>query len=241
MGYPRKPKTKPRPKDFVSKSYEVGYGKPPQGRWFKPGHSGNPAGRPRGALNKPLSPQRLKDIILKAAYRPVDLSEGQNKTVTVPLVTAVMRKVTEVALAGNLRAAQWLIAAVQDIELEDAALQDEYFREAMAYKAETEAMLKLYRCLGLTPPEVFPHPDDIILDYINMRIIIKGPVAKEDVAEWERLREQWRAERKICAAAVTDHEAQLANDPMDPCNEIIRIELDYERKVLARLDQLLSD
>jgi Family of unknown function (DUF5681) len=31
--------------------YEVGFGKPPQSTQFKPGQSGNPAGRPRGAKN----------------------------------------------------------------------------------------------------------------------------------------------------------------------------------------------
>jgi len=31
--------------------YEVGFGKPPQPTQFKPGQSGNPAGRPRGAKN----------------------------------------------------------------------------------------------------------------------------------------------------------------------------------------------
>jgi hypothetical protein len=31
--------------------YEVGFGKPPRSTQFKPGQSGNPAGRPRGAKN----------------------------------------------------------------------------------------------------------------------------------------------------------------------------------------------
>jgi hypothetical protein len=31
--------------------YEIGFGKPPRSRQFKPGQSGNPAGRPRGAKN----------------------------------------------------------------------------------------------------------------------------------------------------------------------------------------------
>jgi hypothetical protein len=36
-----------RVKDF----YEIGFGKPPRSTQFKPGQSGNPAGRPRGAKN----------------------------------------------------------------------------------------------------------------------------------------------------------------------------------------------
>ena len=33
------------------KTEQVGYGKPPKLTRFKPGQSGNPRGRPRGALN----------------------------------------------------------------------------------------------------------------------------------------------------------------------------------------------
>ena len=33
------------------KDYEVGYGKPPKSGQFKPGQSGNPKGRPKGAKN----------------------------------------------------------------------------------------------------------------------------------------------------------------------------------------------
>ncbi|HLI12751.1 MAG TPA: DUF5681 domain-containing protein [Alphaproteobacteria bacterium] len=35
----------------MSKSYDVGYAKPPVGSQFKPGQSGNPKGRPRGSKN----------------------------------------------------------------------------------------------------------------------------------------------------------------------------------------------
>ena len=34
-----------------NEAYEVGFAKPPRSRQFKPGESGNPAGRPRGAKN----------------------------------------------------------------------------------------------------------------------------------------------------------------------------------------------
>lgn len=34
-----------------SGNYEVGYGRPPQAARFKPGQSGNPKGRPKGAKN----------------------------------------------------------------------------------------------------------------------------------------------------------------------------------------------
>lgn len=40
-----------RPVARSSDDYAVGYGKPPRGRPFAPGHSGNPNGRPKGSKN----------------------------------------------------------------------------------------------------------------------------------------------------------------------------------------------
>ena len=42
------------PHDGDDKDYEVGYGKPPKHTRFKPGQSGNPAGRPKGSGRKSL-------------------------------------------------------------------------------------------------------------------------------------------------------------------------------------------
>ena len=57
--------------------YEVGYGKPPKSSRFKKGKSGNPKGRPKGAKNRlpNLNEERLKSIIIKEAYRPINVVE----------------------------------------------------------------------------------------------------------------------------------------------------------------------
>ena len=43
-------------------AYEVGYGKPPTGSQFKPGRSGNPKGRARGAKNRLPSLSEEQDL-----------------------------------------------------------------------------------------------------------------------------------------------------------------------------------
>ena len=51
------------------KGYEVGYGKPPTHSQFRPGQSGNPAGRRKGVRN-------LKTDVKRTLEMPVKVKEG---------------------------------------------------------------------------------------------------------------------------------------------------------------------
>ena len=48
--------------------YEIGYGKPPEGRRFKKGQSGNPSGRPAKNANSaaPLLVRKFEEQVLEA-------------------------------------------------------------------------------------------------------------------------------------------------------------------------------
>lgn len=58
--------------DKQSKNSQVGYGRPPKGRPFKPGVSGNPKGRPK----KKLLSEALRDL-LGAAAGKLDLTNAE--------------------------------------------------------------------------------------------------------------------------------------------------------------------
>lgn len=81
--------------------YEVGYGKPPRHSRFKPGQSGNPKGRPRGAKNV--------DALLRAAlYQKVQITRD-GRRVKVPAIEAVFLRITRGGLEGDPRSIAHLI------------------------------------------------------------------------------------------------------------------------------------
>ena len=89
-------------------AYDVGYGKPPKAHRFKPGQSGNPRGRPKGA---PTS----EDIFLREASRLIRARSG-DQVVHITKLEALVRKLFQLALEGDLTALRMLIPLVAHSE-----------------------------------------------------------------------------------------------------------------------------
>jgi hypothetical protein len=89
---PHKP-TKKAP----SKSYDVGYKKPPKNQW-PPGQSGNPLGRPKGQPS-------LDEILLEEAARLVKIKTGDDVK-HISKERAILRSLMDVAARGNVAAAR---------------------------------------------------------------------------------------------------------------------------------------
>jgi hypothetical protein len=77
-------------------AYEVGYGKPPVGTRFKPGQSGNPAGRPRGSKSEAT----VARAVLSETF-PVTL-KGRRRNIAV--FEASFRRQCQKALEGDAKA-----------------------------------------------------------------------------------------------------------------------------------------
>jgi len=76
--------------------YPVGYRKPPAHSQFKKGESGNPRGRPKGALN-------VAAVLLKTLREKVMINEnGKRKTIT--KLEASLKQLVNKAASGELRA-----------------------------------------------------------------------------------------------------------------------------------------
>ena len=98
------------PKRPSTGDYQVGYGKPPGHTRFRPGVSGNPRGRPRGA-----SAGRADRLALKEIYRLIRVREGE-QTLVLPTFQATMRQLGRIALKGNGPALRTYFGLVQAIE-----------------------------------------------------------------------------------------------------------------------------
>lgn len=73
--------------------YKVGYRKPPKHTQFRPGHSGNPRGRPKAQTNP-------KTLFKEIAEQRVPVRMG-GKTKTMTFVEAIFNSLLSKALAGN--------------------------------------------------------------------------------------------------------------------------------------------
>lgn len=106
----------PSPARAPPQSYEVGYGKPPKAKQFKPGQSGNPKGRPKGAKGMNTLARDL--LTAKVTVRTADGPKRMSK------MEAALHKLTEKAFGGDIRA----LAAV--MQLYRSSVPDEPDRAA---------------------------------------------------------------------------------------------------------------
>jgi hypothetical protein len=100
----------------MSEDKDVGYGRPPRRTRFRPGQSGNPRGRPKGARS-------TGTIVTGVLNRKVSLtSAGQRRQVA--LKEAIVLRMAEAALKGDLKAAAALFSlaerAAEAAEMEPA-------------------------------------------------------------------------------------------------------------------------
>jgi hypothetical protein len=84
-----------------SRTYEVGYGRPPRAHQFKPGESGNARGRPKGAKSEAT-------ILKTLLYRKIEIREG-GRVRKVTVYEAIYLRCVEDALKGNVKTANFVL------------------------------------------------------------------------------------------------------------------------------------
>ena len=118
----------------VAGEYDVGYAKPPKAHQFKPGQSGYPQGRPKGA--------KSEDTIFRAVISTKVPMSLRGKVRNVPLLEAVWMKIADDALKGNSKAATLLINRSRsldetaptnpELDQDDQQVLQSYYRQVAA-------------------------------------------------------------------------------------------------------------
>jgi Family of unknown function (DUF5681) len=106
-------KGRTRDREFTSRGYLVGRGKPPAASRFKPGTSGNPKGRPQGSVN-------LRTLIQRAMIAQIPVQEGARTRKVTKIEGVVLRQVQS-ALKGDDRAAMAVLRMAMQLGLLDEA------------------------------------------------------------------------------------------------------------------------
>jgi hypothetical protein len=94
--------------EFKNRTYEVGFGKPPERNRFKKGESGNRKGRPKGALN-------IATILERISRETITINKnGKRKTIN--KFEAAMTRLADKAAGGDLKALQLWTALMRSAE-----------------------------------------------------------------------------------------------------------------------------
>jgi hypothetical protein len=125
----------PAERDDAVVDERVGYGRPPLATRFRPGQSGNPRGRPRGARN-------FSTVIASALGERVAVTEnGRRRRIT--KLEAAIKQLVNRAAAGEARATALLIQLAQANEAKATQSDAERMGDADAI-----VMAELQRRLG---------------------------------------------------------------------------------------------
>lgn len=115
-------------------NYAVGYRRPPKESQFKPGQSGNPKGRPKGAKNEAT-------ILHTIFNRQIEMREG-GRVRKVSVLEGMLLRFTDDALKGNPKSAAFLLnryrltegpaPATGDLDEDDRAIFDALMQDLEA-------------------------------------------------------------------------------------------------------------
>jgi uncharacterized protein DUF5681 len=171
------------------------YRKPPVEHQFKKGKSGNPNGRPKkkaaqpglGALGGGIA-DRLGAMTMEEATRLVTVREGDQVS-EIPALQALLRTMFRASAQGDTKAGRQLLDLISRTETARTGTAIEILQFAVQYKERYTPDFDMHERLGKDPPDIYPHPDDIIINNATGEVTIDGPDSKEQAGAQKAVRQ----------------------------------------------------
>jgi uncharacterized protein DUF5681 len=95
------PSSPPAAPQTESDDTQSGYGKPPREHQFKPGKSGNPKGRPKGAKNE-------STILREILTRKIENRSG-GRVRKISVLEGILLRITDDSLKGSIKSATFVL------------------------------------------------------------------------------------------------------------------------------------
>jgi Family of unknown function (DUF5681) len=218
------------------------YRKPPVANQFKKGASGNPKGRPRkkavpgfGALGGGIA-DRFGAMALDEATRPVTVREGDEVS-EIPAMQALIRTMFRAAAQGDTRAGRQLLEVTARAESERTRVAMKALEHAIQWKQKYGPIFEQREREGLDPPDIYPHPDDVIINETG-EVRYDGPISKEHAAARKAVREE--ADELTRRYRAT--EAAVAKVPPNPTlrRDLQKLKKYYEFK-MKKYNEILKE
>lgn len=205
------------------------YRKPPAEHQFKKGTSGNPNGRPKkrasqsgfGTLGGGIN-DRLGAMALDEAIRPITVREG-DKVSEIPAMQALIRTMFRAAAQGDTKAARQLLELILRAESGRAGVALEILEFWAQYKEKHGPIFEKHERESLDPPDIYPHPDDVIINEATGEVTIGGPTSREQAGARKAVRKQSLESMR----RYFELEAALAKEPT---NRALRQEFNELKK-----------
>jgi hypothetical protein len=172
---------------------------------------------------------RIAAMALHEATRLITFLDG-NRTEKVPAIEAVLRSMLRSAAQGDTKVQRQVIELTFQAEVDRANLALEYARGMSRYQKWAEEQIAEHNRKGLGPPELYPHPDDIIFDVSSGAVRVDGPLPKEQAGARKAVKEHlWHR-----AFRYFEIEQELKSEPN---NKKLKKKLAEHKKYLDILDR----
>ncbi|WP_421693890.1 DUF5681 domain-containing protein [Aestuariivirga sp.] len=214
--------------------YRVGYKNPPREHRFKPGQSGNPAGKRKNKVFK-LMVDPIMQMIHDEAHRPVTVREG-SKTIRLSAIQAGLRNAMMKVARGDRLAIKDTLALLRIGQADHTSQKNELFKSAVEYKYDMERELIRRAEEGIDAPDPIPHPDHIIIYPRTGDVQFVGPLDENEKAKLESAKQSY----EHLSALIQDREIDLTETHSPEEMKKIASWIKQLKRTLTRLDHSIA-